>query len=83
MNKIPGMKTLIITVGRSVAALSQVFLLLIFLLLLGGILAMDLFSGALRRRCFVDAAQNFTAAVKSRLESQRVISSFLAHTFFL
>ena len=80
MNKVPGMKTLIITVGRSVAALSQVFILLIFLRLFGGILAMDLFAGALRRRCFVDPTQNFTAAAKSRLESQRVISSFLALT---
>ena len=75
MTKIRGMKTLIVTVGRSLKALSEVLMLLLFLLLIFGILSVDMFSGYLRKRCFVDPNQNFTPAVKSRLESQQVMSS--------
>ena len=66
------MKTLIVTLGRSMKALSNVVFLLGFLILIFGILSIDIFAGVLRGRCFVDPNQNFTAAVKSRLESQQV-----------
>ena len=69
------MKTLIVTVGRSIKELSNVLMLLTFLISIFGILAVDMFSGYLRKRCFVDPNQNFTPAVKSRLESQQVMSS--------
>lgn len=66
------MKTLIVTLGRSMTALKDVVYLLFFFMTILGIISIDLFAGRLRGRCFVDPDQQFTPAAKARLESQQV-----------
>jgi len=78
MTRIPGMKTLIVTLGRSMQALSNVLFLLAFLIGIAGILSIDLLSGSLRGRCFVVPNMNITDAVRSRLESQQVSLEIIA-----
>ena len=69
------MKTLIVTLGRSLKALSNVVFLLVFFMGIAGIMSIDLLAGSLRGRCFIDPDQTFSPAVKSRLESQQVCST--------
>ena len=69
------MKTLIVTLGRSLKALGKFVFLLFFFMGIGGIMSIDLLAGSLRGRCFVDPDQTFSSAVQSRLESQQVHST--------
>ena len=72
MTRLPGMKPLIKTLGKAVASLTNVVLLLIFGFVLFGIFGLDVLKGGLRGRCFVDPEKNnFTKGTYSRLISQQ------------
>ena len=77
MTRLPGMKPLIQTIVKAVAALRSVVLLLMFGFVLFGIFGLDILKGAMRGRCFVDPTNNqFSSSVYSRLISQQ--TPFLA-----
>eukprot|EP00961_Rhodomonas_salina_P268532 3628927-Rhodomonas_salina.7 len=79
MTRIKGMRPLINTLLRSIKALGNVVMLLMFFLIVYGILALELLNAGMRGRCYVDPVEgvnNFTDAAYAMLISQQ--TPFLA-----
>ncbi|EKX44430.1 hypothetical protein GUITHDRAFT_72189, partial [Guillardia theta CCMP2712] len=75
MTRIKGMQPLIKTVISSLRALTNVVLLLAFMMTVFGILALELAAGQLRGRCYVDptpGANNFSESARTILMSQQI-----------
>eukprot|EP00960_Hanusia_phi_P041825 755164-Hanusia_phi.AAC.7 len=82
MTRIKGMQPLIKTVLSSLRALTNVVLLLAFMMTVFGILALELAAGQLRGRCYVDptpGANNFSSSALTILMSQQI--PFIAEAY--
>lgn len=80
---LPGMRVLVGTIFKSIPMISNVLLLSVFMLLVFGIFGMQVFSGALRNRCFLlgpDDSGKEAATLLDLLPSEDSLFTFADQT---